>query len=155
ALFDEFAPIRQSAPTMRALRICFCLACAALPALAQTNALESREMSLEDCVEVALQHNLDVQIKRLNPELARFSLEAVYGAYDPSLYGGAEHDYNRQPGSVDANGRAIPGAELETDRFNSGFSGLLPWGMTYNLGINLSDQTTLRPGVAASGGPTI
>jgi outer membrane protein TolC len=107
-------------------------------------------MSLEDCIEVALHHNLDLQIKRLNPELSRFTLDAAYGAYDPSLYGSAEHDYRRQPGSVDSNGRLIPGAELETDSFTSGFQGLLPWGLAYNLGISMADQTTVRPGTPAS-----
>ena len=138
---------------MRLLRICFCLAFASLGAFAQTN--EFRDMSLEDCIEVALHHNLDIQIKRLSPELARFTLEGVYGAWDPSLYGGADHEYRRQPGSVDSNGRAIPGAEIETDNFSSGFSGLTPWGMIYNLGISLSDQTTRRNAISASGGPTL
>ena len=125
-----------------------------LPASAQTN-LQPREMSLEDCIETALHHNLDVQIKRLNPELSHFTLEAAYGAYEPAFAAGAEHDYTRQPGSVDANGRVIPGAEIESERYSSGFQGLLPWGLTYNLGINLSDQRTLRPEVVASGGPTL
>src|SRR5690349_7478713 len=114
---------------MRLLRICFCLVFAPLGIFAQTN--EYREMSLEDCIEVALHHNLDIQIKRLNPELARFTLEGAFGAWDPSLYGGADHEYRRQPGSVDSKGRVIPGAEIETDNFTSGFQGLTPWGMIY------------------------
>src|SRR5207248_57154 len=141
---------------MRPLRIWLCLVCATVPALAQTNAPEPHSMSLEDCIEIALHHNLDVQIKRFNPELSRFTLEGAYGAYDPSLYGGAEHQFRRQPGSVDSNGRAIPGLELESDNFDSGFQGLLPWGLTYNLGITLSDQTTTHPAnIISSGGPTL
>jgi len=122
------------------------LLASALPVLAQTNAPEPRSMSLEDCIEIALHHNLDIQIKRFNPELSRFTLEGAYGAYDPSLYGGAEHDFKRQPASsFDEFGRPLPGVELDTDSFNSGFSGTVALGMTYNLGINLSDQTTLHP----------
>src|SRR2546423_543946 len=122
---------------MRLLRIWLCLACLSIPALAQTNTPEARSMSLEDCIEVALKHNLDVQIKRLSPEISRFTLAGAYGAYDPSLYGAAQYESRRQPGSVDANGRAIPGLELETDSFDTGVQGLAPWGMTYNLGITL------------------
>jgi outer membrane protein TolC len=131
---------------MSALRIWLCLACAALSALAQTNAPEPREMSLEDCIEIALHHNLDVQIKRYNPELSRFTLEGSYGAYDPFWYGGAEHDYKRQPSSsLDEFGRPIPGQEADTDNYSTGFRGLLPWGMNYDLGISMNNLTTLYP----------
>src|SRR5438876_12364378 len=108
ALFDERTPLLQSPRTMRALRIWLCLAGATVSELAQTNAPEPREMSLEGCIEIGLHHNLDVQIKRLSPELSRFTLEGAYGAYAPAVCGGAEHDFNRQPGSVDVNARAIP-----------------------------------------------
>jgi len=155
ALFDELAAIPQSSPPMRTLKLFLFLACAALPALAQTNAPESRVMSMEDCVEVALRHNLDVQIQRLNPDISRFTLEAGYGAYDPSLYGGVSHTDNHQPPSVDSNGRVIPGAEIESDNYDGGFQGLLPWGLNYNLGMTLNDQTTKRPAVVAGGGPTL
>ena len=109
-------------------------------------------MSITDCIEIALKHNLDIQIKRLNPELSLFTLEANYGAYDPSLYSDAKYSYSKQPASLDSNGRPIPQSELESDIFDSGFRGTLPWGMTYDLGISLTDQTTRHP---AGSGPSI
>src|SRR5207249_6057115 len=33
----------------------------------------------------------------------------------------------------------------ESDRLSSGFQGLLPWGLFYNVGGTVSDQNTLRP----------
>src|SRR5215471_69771 len=152
-LFDELNRMAQSLRAMIRLGILLVAVLMLLPASAQTN-LQPREMSLADCIETALHHNLDVQIKRLNPELSHFTLEAAFGAYEPAFSGSAEHDYSRQPGSVDSNGRVIPGAEIEAERYSSGFQGLLPWGLTYNLGINLTDQRTLRPEVVASGGPS-
>jgi outer membrane protein TolC len=115
-----------------------------------TNAVETKSMSLEDCIEIALHHNLDVQIQRYNPEIAAFNLGGLYGGYEPNLYVNGEHDENQQPGGVDSQGRLIPGAEIRTDRYSGGFSGLLPWGLNYNLGINLNDQTTIRPPVSGS-----
>src|SRR6267142_3651960 len=129
--------------------------CAAFTTLAQTNSAENRSMSLEDCIEIALHHNLDVQIKRYNPEIAAFNLGGLYGGYEPNLNLSAERDDNQQPGCFDSQGRPIPGAEIKTDRYSGGFSGLLLWGLNYNLGINLSDQTTMRGGSPATSSSTV
>ena len=131
---------------MRPLIILLVLATANVAALAQTNTWKPRSMSLEDCIEIALHHNLDVQIKRYNPEIASYNLGALYGAYDPNFTLSAEHDYRKSPGGIDQQGRGFGGNETESDNFSGGFQGLLPWGLSYNLGISLSDQTVLRPG---------
>jgi len=123
------------------------VAVASVAALAQTNAPEIRKLSLEDCLAIAIEHNLDVQIKRYNPEISRFNLRAIQGTYDSSMYFSAQHNDNQQPGGVDSQGRPVPGLKLETDSYSGGLQGLLPWGLTYNLGMNLTDQTASRPGV--------
>src|SRR5262249_46334300 len=117
----------------------------ALAGVAQTNTPVPPRMSLEGCIATALAHNLAVKITRFSPEIAGYNLAALYGTYDPSAYLNGEHDDIRQPSSGDAQGRIIPGAEIINDSFSSGFQGLLPWGLNYNLGISLSDQTTIRP----------
>src|SRR6476620_3691541 len=66
---------------MRRIGILLALLGLTLSVLAQTNT-EVRTLSLEDCLQIALEHNLDVQIKRYNPEISRFTLFAAYGAYD-------------------------------------------------------------------------
>ncbi len=33
-----------------------------------------RDLSLEDCIQIALEHNLDIQIQRVNPRIARLTL---------------------------------------------------------------------------------
>src|SRR2546423_12007466 len=97
----------QSSPSMRLLRLLLILAVAQVAALAQTNRWEPRTMSLEDCIEIALHHNLDVQIKRYNPEIARYNLGAAYASYDPAFSVSSEHDYNQSPGGIDAQGRGF------------------------------------------------
>jgi outer membrane protein TolC len=114
--------------------------------MAQTNAVRNvRRMSLEDCIEVSLEHNLNIQIRRFNPEIARFALGAVYGAYDPVFSASGEHDYSRSPGGIDPQGRPFGGTETDSDRFSTGIQGFTPWGLSYNLGGNITDQYGTRP----------
>jgi outer membrane protein TolC len=151
AVFDETNLMLQSSPPMRLLGILLALATANAAALAQTNRWQPRSMSLEDCMEIALHHNLDVLIKRYTPEINRYTLSAVYGAYDPSFFARGEHDYSLLPGGIDAQDRPYSGNESESDVFRLGLQGLLPWGTTYSLSGNLSDtygtQAGTIPGV--------
>jgi outer membrane protein TolC len=133
---------------MRLLGILLALAGAPLIALAQTNTPEIRRMALEDCIEIALHHNLDVQIRRYNPEISRFNLYSSYGSYDPNFLVSGEHDYNQSAGGVDPQGRSFGGVQSESDRFNSALQGMLPWGLNYNLGVNVADTYGTRPGTA-------
>ena len=145
----------QPARTMRWLGLSVCVLLASCSVFAETNAPALRKLSLEDCIEIALNHNLDVQIKRYNPEIAGYTLDGLYGNYEPSFYLSAEHDYNQQPGGFDAQGRAFTGSRIESDAFSSGFEGTLPWGTIYNVGITMADQTTTRPPILGTPTTTI
>ena len=70
---------------MRLLGILLVLAGASVAALAQTNAPEVRKMSLEDCIQSALEKNLDLRIARYNPPMALTDLQAAYAGYDPNF----------------------------------------------------------------------
>jgi outer membrane protein TolC len=106
--------------------------------LAQTNALPAvREMSLQDCIAEAMQHNLDMQVKRYDPEISLYNLNASYGGYDPTFDFSGTHNYNDSGGSFQ-NGQHIAGSEYNADNFSSDFKGSLPWGTIYDLGGNAS-----------------
>jgi outer membrane protein TolC len=124
-----------------AIALCVCVCVTALPA----QEAERRNLSLADCIEEALRHNLDVKIKRANPEIARYNLGAVYGNWDPNFTVGGTHNYNTVPGSVDAQGRSFSGTLTESDSITAGLQGLTPWGMTYSAGVNVSDTAGSRP----------
>jgi outer membrane protein TolC len=97
-------------------------------------AIETRSISLQEAIDLALQHNFDVQIQRFLPELARFTLQAAYGAYDPLLSASGQHDYSLSPGGLNPfTNTLFPGPESEADSFNAGLGGLLPWGLQYRL----------------------
>jgi outer membrane protein TolC len=116
-----------------------------LAASAQTNSWTPKKMSLEDCIEIALQHNLDVRIQRYTPEINLFTLNGVYGAYDPTLSLTVSHQYTESSGGIDAQGRPFGSTTQDLDTFSGGLSGLLPSGATYNIGASLLDTSGTRP----------
>lgn len=152
-LFDVPAIMIQSSAVIRIMRILLALSLGSAAALAQTNTLETRKLSLEDCFELAIHHNFDVQIQRYYPEIYRYALGADYGAYDPQLSISVEHDYNQSAGGVDPQGRPFVGTETEINSYTAGVGGLLPWGTTYSIGASLSDTAGSRP--INVNGPTI
>ena len=106
----------------------------------------TRALTLEECIQTALQHNFDVQIKRYTPEISRYNLNISYAGYDPTFSFSGEHDYSLSPGGIDAQGRPFGGTSSEIDRLNTGLRGLLPWGLTYDLGGSLGDRTGTQLG---------
>jgi len=134
-LFDENGLMSQSSRTMRLLRILLVLASGVSTALAQTNTPTApRQLSLQECIRLALQHNLDLQIDRYNPEISLYNLQVNYGAYDPTLNIAGEHDHNEAGSQILGGGFTIPGSVSDVNSFSSTLSGLLPWGTTYSLG---------------------
>jgi outer membrane protein TolC len=123
------------------------MAAVTLGARAETT--QSRSLSLEDCIQIAIQHNLDVQIVRTSPQIAQFTLSGSYGNYDPQFRLSGAHAYNLAPGGFDEQGRVFEGTESKIDSFGSGIGGLLPWGLSYDIGANMSD----RYGTQAVGAP--
>ena len=60
-----------------------------MAALAQTNAPGTRKLSLEDCIQSALEKNLDLRIARYEPPKALTDLQAAYAGYNPTFtFGG-------------------------------------------------------------------
>jgi outer membrane protein TolC len=118
---------------MRLLRILLVLAAGVSAATAQTNA-PTRQLSLQECIQLALQHNLDLQIDRYNPEISLYNLKVDYGAYDPTLNIAGEHDHNEAGSQILGGGFTIPGSVSDFNSFSSTLNGLLPWGTTYTLG---------------------
>ncbi|HOW63924.1 MAG TPA: TolC family protein [Candidatus Paceibacterota bacterium] len=92
-------------------------------------------LSLQDCILKALEQNRDLQIERLNPLIAGATLSAGYGVYDPLLTADAQWSDTADSGGfdpADLSRDAIYQAKANT--VVSGLTGLLPFGMTYQLG---------------------
>jgi outer membrane protein len=100
-------------------------------------ARKERVISLQDCLQFALQHNLDIQIQRYNPIISQFTLDISYDTYEPTLSLNANKQYSGSPGTLltDTNGNivTIPGNKRESDNYTPAINGTLPTGLTYDL----------------------
>jgi outer membrane protein len=115
----------------------------------QTTNNVPRRVSLQDCIRMALEHNLDVQIERYTPQIARLNLSGSYGAYDPVFAFSAKEDSLSMPGEIDPK-RTNPDVpyDLNTETYSSSLSGRLPTGLTYELAGStdfLTADTQLTP----------
>jgi outer membrane protein TolC len=113
---------------------------------ADTNRVQS--IHLAEAIQMALEHNLNVQIQRYNPLLDKFALQADYGvAYDPSFVSSARDIYTALPGQLENNGVLSPQVNVNDSSYVFGIAGgngsnaLAPWGLQYNLETTL-DRTS-------------
>ena len=99
-------------------------------------------MSLRECIELALMHNLDIQIRRIQPSIDQFSLEAARGAYDPFITASAIHNFRASPGSSDPNSALFGlGSDTFSESYGPGIAGKLPYGTQYQLNGNMVRQS--------------
>ncbi len=115
------------------------------PSLEATNVLVgARRMSLQDCIQLALKHNLDVQIQRYNPEIDLYNLRASYGGYDPTAKFSADHQYSVQPSGFTSQGIQLPSQTTTFDSYNASIGGALPVsGLQYDFLGSINAQTFL------------
>jgi len=120
------------------------LLCMAVFTRASTNTVA---LSLDDCVQQALQHNLLLEISRGSPELARINLEVSRTAYDPSLRLSTDISTASTPGGVDEQNRAFAGTETDAERYNASINGSAGSGLDYTLGGSLQHREGRNPGL--------
>jgi outer membrane protein len=146
---------------MRLLRILLVLIVSAVAAAAQpgTNAYpaglppaapsaNTRVLSLQDLIQQTLQHNLDLQIDRFNPQLAFYTLRVAYSGWDPTLNVAYKHSHDERGGQIFGPFTA-PGSISASDAFDNNGSvltGATPWGMTYDFGANLVKNQQINVG---------
>lgn len=97
-----------------------------------------RTLTLRDCIRMALEHNLDVQIERYNPQVNLYNLRGAYGAYDPTYSLSTSDNFVSSAGGVTREGIPIPSTEINYDVFGQGFKGTLPTGLTYDFALDLT-----------------
>ena len=111
-----------------------------MAALAQTNSPDVRTLSLDECIQSALQRNLDIQISRYVPSLATLDLKAAYAGYNPSFSISGAHNYSMTAGGFNPQLATLQaGTSADGNTFNSSLGGLAPWGLNYNLAGNISE----------------
>ncbi len=127
----------QSAHLIAAAALCLPLA-----ARAQTTNQTTRPLSLQECIELAVQHNLQVQIDRMGPEIAQFTLDSSIGTtYDPVASMTLRQGFSSIPsGRTDpTTGFFLPTPiENYTDTYSPSISGFLPTGARVAVTGNLT-----------------
>jgi outer membrane protein TolC len=110
------------------------------PAWGAEGGFTVRPLSLKDCIQIALEHNLDVKIERITPEIARFDLNLAYANYEPVFSGSAVHQSSFEQGGL---GSTSPvGTMTKNDSFVTGVVGMLPTGLSYELVGNAANART-------------
>ena len=87
-----------------------------------------------EALETALLNNRQLQIERINPDIARLTLRASYGIYDPVFNSGVRQEESNDTGGFDpANFSADAVFSAESEIVTTGLMGYLPSGLLYTV----------------------
>ena len=106
---------------------------------AQPSPATTRVLPLAECIQLALKHNLSVQIERFNPSLSLYALDLAYAPYDATFSMSATHSYSTSPGGSGQYG-PLPSSLSISDNFVPSLSGRLPSGMSYQIDNNYTSR---------------
>ena len=91
-----------------------------------TNQVKS--LTLRECVDRALENNLEIKAQRINPTIGTWGVVGAQGVYDPVLSGGINYQDSTVP--EDPGQPAIVNRQLQS---TAALTGLLPSGATYDF----------------------
>lgn len=121
------------------------------------SAAEARRLTLEDCLQRAIEKNLGYRVARYDPRFATLALHAAYSPYDPSLNLAVGQSYRVIPRDsfVDPS-QFTPTTTSETwkDLYSVGLGGLSPSGLTYGINANLARKQVTTSFVPPNSLPT-
>ncbi len=130
----------QSPRKMRIWKAFLFLTSLGYAASAQTNSPAAvRELSLQQCIQLALERNLTLQIGRYGPQISLYTLNGAYGAFDPSASLMGEHIHSESGAQLLSGGFIIPAARSDANNFTTSIAGASPIGTTYSIQGNAND----------------
>ena len=97
-------------------------------------------ITLREAAILALQNNLDIELARLDPEIAEEGVQEAKGVFDP--VGSATFNFAR---NARKNTNSLdPQSALKINGwdYGTGVSGILPFGLSYRSGVNLNRNDT-------------
>jgi outer membrane protein TolC len=117
----------------------------AIPLMAEpvTNA----PLTLDQAIQLALAKNYTIQVQAVGRPIARAGLTEAYGKFDPRLEGSYSSGRDKTPFLPNPlTGLRPDPEETRTTSANLGLIGLLPTGLTYNIGGNTLNQPSTSNG---------
>lgn len=110
------------------------LAASLVVALTATADPTLRPISLDECVRMALEKNLDLRIIRYEPRIQALEIGASYADYyDPTFSTSARQSYTESPGQNIPGQSAYAPAKTWNEDYSADFGGNLPSGMHYDI----------------------
>src|SRR3989442_7095916 len=126
--------MKQSPPPMQLTHRFLVLLTIAVAAIGTgSESISKRTLTLEECIQMALQRNLDVQIQRYAPVIARANLSVSYAIYDPTFSSSASQSFSTSEGGINPSVFNPPANESWVERYATGIGGTAPTGLRYNL----------------------
>ncbi len=106
-----------------------------------------QSLTIDGCIERALEHNLDLRIERLNPRRTRWNILREQAAFEPALTASATYQDSSEPLDPERNqATGVSDSETETLRLRTGLEGTLPSGTAYRLdAFNNRSEGTFAP----------
>jgi outer membrane protein TolC len=130
-------------PTLRRLIALFVLPFALHPAFAQSapaDAASAEKISLNEAIQRALARNFSIKVQGIDAAIAAAGVTEALGKFDPVLNGNFTHSYSSNPSLIDTStGLRNPAGIFDSDNYGLSLGGVLPWGMTYQLGTTTNN----------------
>lgn len=114
---------------------------------AALGAPQLKPISLDECVRMALEKNLDIRIVRYTPKVAALDLGISYADYyDPKLTARAGQTYNESPGQNLPGQPTFAAAKTWNEDYSTDISGYLPTdtGLHYDISGSLNRNSGTR-----------
>jgi outer membrane protein TolC len=106
-------------------------------------------LTLDDVVKAALDHNLNIAVQRLNPEIQDISVASLESVYRPTLTSQLSTASTSTPSNTALAGGSAAGSAVDSGltTFNGGIAQSVPWGggsLAVNLNNNKATSTSLN-----------
>ncbi len=106
-------------------------------------------LTLNEAIQRALANNFSIKISGFDSSIANAAVTQSLGKFDPILEGSYRYSDNASPGYTDPNtGQISSAVNLKSDNYSLDIAGLLPWGMTYQVGGTTSNTRGTSNGFA-------
>ena len=112
-----------------------------LSSVSLTTKAQTAPIDLEEAIRLALAKNYAVRVEAFNVPIAKAQVLAEYGKFDPSLDLQYLYTESGNPQTADPfSGNRPASSIVATDLYEMGVSGLMPWGLQYNVGGSLTNR---------------
>jgi outer membrane protein TolC len=101
---------------------------------------EAVSLTLRECIERALENNLDISIERINPQIQSANVLGAYGDFDPHLQLNVSRTHSETPLFVVQTNSAA--TETRATFVSPGLIGKLPTGTSYDFSYDATRQLT-------------